>query len=131
MGIGSVPFPPSDPVPLSLLSVITSYSIHYTKLYELSQSQSGNLPELLKSRAIDIGVTSRRITAAEKELGLNYLPFAYDGAVVLASSDTGIRSLTRDQIRKILAKRITNWKEVGGVDAKIHLIVRPPYSSVS
>jgi len=121
----------SDETYVLFQRIAGGYSSRHNVQFELSQSQSGNLPELLKSRAIDIGVTSRRITAAEKELGLNYLPFAYDGAVVLASSDTGIRSLTRDQIRKILAKRITNWKEVGGVDAKIHLIVRPPYSSVS
>jgi len=111
--------------------IAEGYSSRHNVHFEVSQTHSENVPELLSGGAVDIGVTSRRITAAEKEQGLNYLPFAYDGAVVLASSDTGIRSLTRKQLRLILEKKITNWKEVGGADAKIHLIVRPPYSSVS
>ncbi|GAB4361388.1 MAG: hypothetical protein Kow00128_00120 [Deltaproteobacteria bacterium] len=111
--------------------IAEGYSSRHNVLFEVSQTHSGNIPELLSSGAIDIGVTSRRITDAEKDRGLSYLPFAYDGAVVLASSDTKVRSLSRRQIRKILEGKITNWKEVGGADAKIHLIVRPPYSSVS
>ena len=121
----------SDEVYVLFQRLAGGYSSRHNVQFEVSQTHSGDIPELLKGKAVDLGVTSRRITAAEKKLGLNYLPFAYDGAVVLASSDTGVRSLTRDQIRNILEKKITNWKEVGGADATIHLIVRPPYSSVS
>lgn len=111
--------------------IAEGYSSRRNVHFEVSQTHSGDIPDLLAGGAIDIGVTSRRITAAEKERGLSYIPFAYDGAVVLVSSDTGVRALSRAQVRKILEGKITNWKEAGGADAKIHLIVRPPYSSVS
>jgi len=107
------------------------YSGRHDVRFEVSRTQSADIPDLLSGGAVDIGVTSRKIPAAQKERGLTYLPFAFDGAVALASSDAGVRSLTRMQIRQILENRITNWKEIGGADAKIHLIVRPPYSSVS
>lgn len=111
--------------------IAEEYSPRHGVTFEVSQAHSGDIPGLLKSRTIGVGITSRRILAEEREPGQDYIPFAYDGAVVLASSDAGIRSLTREQIRRILDGKITNWKEVGGTDAKIHLIVRPPYSSIS
>ena len=107
------------------------FSARHNVQFELHQTHSGSIPNLLEAKAVDIGVSSRRITSAEKDMGLNYIPFANDGVVFLASTDAGVRSLTRDQIRRILEGQVTNWKEVGGADAKIHVIVRPPYSSVT
>lgn len=98
---------------------------------EVSQTHSEEVVELLKKKAVDLGVTSRIRGLAWKEAGLSYIPFAYDGVIFLASSDLKVRSIRRSQAREILAGTIRNWKEVGGPDRKINLIARPPHSSVS
>ena len=42
-----------------------------------------------------------------------------DGFVFLLNDQNPVKSLTLDQIRDIYTGKITNWKEVGGDDAKI------------
>lgn len=42
-----------------------------------------------------------------------------DGFVFLINEQNPVKSLTLDQIRGIYTGKITNWKEVGGDDAKI------------
>ncbi|WP_373898515.1 phosphate ABC transporter substrate-binding protein [Haloimpatiens sp. FM7315] len=46
------------------------------------------------------------------------------GFAMVTSNDVKIDSLTKEQIQKIFAGEITNWKEVGGDDKKINIINR-------
>ena len=46
-------------------------------------------------------------------------PFAIDGLVFMVNANNPVDSLTADQVRKIYAGEITNWKEVGGDDVEI------------
>ncbi|MBR2402792.1 MAG: substrate-binding domain-containing protein, partial [Lachnospiraceae bacterium] len=46
-------------------------------------------------------------------------PVAKEGFVFVVNAANPVDSLTQDQIRKIYSGEITNWKEVGGVDAPI------------
>lgn len=48
--------------------------------------------------------------------------------MVVNSSVTGVTNLTIDQAKKIWTGEITNWKDVGGNDQKIVLIIRPASS---
>lgn len=99
--------------------------------FEVFQTQSGNIMDLIGKKAIDIGVSARKFTGEMKQKEMSYVPFAFDGAVFLVSSDAKVRSLTSAELRKIYEGETTNWKEVGGADSKINIISRPPYSSVS
>ena len=50
--------------------------------------------------------------------------FATDGISVITHPSNPVSKLTLEQIGKIFKGEITNWKEVGGTDAKISLYGR-------
>jgi phosphate transport system substrate-binding protein len=75
--------------------------------------------------AAQIGTSSRELKDAEKGLGLVATEIARDGiAVVVHPSNNAIANLTKDQVKKIFAGQITNWKEVGGADKPITVVTR-------
>lgn len=79
----------------------------------------------------DIANSSRPMKAAEVEklkqryntLGIE-IPCAKDGLSVYLNKANGVSELTVRQIGDIFAGKITNWKQVGGVDAPIRLYGR-------
>ncbi|MDQ1239356.1 MAG: phosphate transport system substrate-binding protein [Thermodesulfobacteriota bacterium] len=74
---------------------------------------------------VGIGNTGRALSQAEIEkFGLKSFPFAIDGVAVAVHPGNQISNVTSDQVRDIFSGKITNWKEVGGKDAKINLYSR-------
>jgi len=79
----------------------------------------------------DIANSSRPIKPSELEklkqryntLGVE-IPCAKDGISIYLNKANGVSELTVKQIGLIFAGKITNWKEVGGVDAGIKLYGR-------
>jgi len=74
---------------------------------------------------VDIGNSGRK--ASEEEVakyGLAMFAFAVDGVATIVSPENPVTGLTADQVRKIYAGEITNWKDVGGKDAAINLYTR-------
>ena len=57
--------------------------------------------------------------AKEANVEFDMTGIGYDGFVFLVNKDNPVESLTLDQIRAIYKGEITNWKEVGGLDAEI------------
>jgi ABC-type phosphate transport system substrate-binding protein len=55
-------------------------------------------------------------------------PVGLDALVFITNTDNPVDSLTIDQIRGIFSGEITNWKEVGGLDAPITAFQRPELS---
>ncbi|MBO8137547.1 MAG: phosphate ABC transporter substrate-binding protein [Desulfotomaculum sp.] len=75
--------------------------------------------------AADIGAASRNLKESEQGKGLVEHKIAIDGiAIVTNAENTGVDDLTVEQVRKIFAGEITNWKELGGDDAKINVVSR-------
>ena len=72
----------------------------------------------------DIGLSSRALKDAEKEQGLVGTVLAYDGIAVIVNPENTVEDLTVEQIAAIYKGEITNWSEVGGIDAEIVLIGR-------
>ncbi|MBO4938627.1 MAG: phosphate ABC transporter substrate-binding protein [Oscillospiraceae bacterium] len=72
----------------------------------------------------DIGLSSRALKAEEKEQGLVGTVLAYDGIAVIVNPENTVEDLTVEQIASIYKGEITNWSEVGGIDAGIVLIGR-------
>jgi phosphate transport system substrate-binding protein len=81
------------------------------------------------------------IAAASRDVSTNELTLARDNAVQLNGEVIGIYcvavvvngaspvgDLKREQIRDIFTGAIQNWKDVGGPDAPIHLVIRHPVS---
>lgn len=74
---------------------------------------------------VSIGNTGRALTPAEvSKYGLKTFPFAIDGVAVAMHPKNPIHSLTADQVREIFSGAISNWKQVKGPDAPIHLFTR-------
>lgn len=57
--------------------------------------------------------------AAQKGIELDVVPLCKEGFVFLVNRDNPVKSLTSRQIQAIYQGKITNWKEIGGVDQPI------------
>ena len=71
----------------------------------------------------DIGTSSRELRDTEKN-GVTIIEIARDGIAVIVHPSNKLDSLTKKQIRDIYAKKITNWKGLGGDDASIAFVTR-------
>lgn len=78
----------------------------------------------LQEGTLSLAGSSRELKAAEVEAGLVTTTIALDGLSVAVNSSVSISNLSMEQLAAIFAGEITNWKDVGGKDAKIELIVR-------
>jgi phosphate transport system substrate-binding protein len=78
----------------------------------------------LQEGTLSLAGSSRELKGAEVAAGLIPHTIALDALSVAVNSSVGIANLTIKQLSAIFAGEITNWKEVGGKDAKIVLIVR-------
>ncbi len=58
---------------------------------------------------------------AEYKIGVN-------GLAVYVSKDNAVKTLTYDELEAIFRGQYTNWKQVGGQDAGIHVYVQPANS---
>ena len=79
----------------------------------------------------EIAMASREITDSEKSKysknAFQKFEIGYDGIVIVVSKpiyDAGVKSITKDQLKKIYAGEITNWKELNGPDEDIYAIAR-------
>ncbi len=92
---------------------------------------SGTGISALINGSTDICAASRSMKDKEKaELQKRYgfpgveIPVARDGVAVYLHETNPVKALSLDQLRSIYTGKITNWKEVGGPDAKIILYSR-------
>jgi phosphate transport system substrate-binding protein len=74
---------------------------------------------------IDIGNAGRKATEKEiSQYGLHMVKWAIDGVGVVVNPKNSVTSLTTKQLGGIFSGKITNWKELGGVDKNINLYDR-------
>lgn len=71
----------------------------------------------------DIGTSSKELKSDEKK-GLSEYTLGQDGIVIAVNNNNTVSGLTTEQLKDIYSGKITNWNEVGGPDATIHLITR-------
>ncbi|MEF2837248.1 MAG: phosphate ABC transporter substrate-binding protein [Oscillospiraceae bacterium] len=85
---------------------------------------SGSGIKAVQEGRCDIGLSSRALKAEEAEQGLVGTVLAYDGIAVIVNPENTVEDLTVEQIAAIYTGEITNWSEVGGMDAEIVLVGR-------
>jgi phosphate transport system substrate-binding protein len=92
---------------------------------------SGTGISALINGTTDICQASRAMSEAEKNnLRERYktpgeeIPVARDGLSVYVNAANSVKELNMEQLRLIFTGKVTNWKEVGGKDAKIILYSR-------
>ncbi|MDP4109191.1 MAG: phosphate ABC transporter substrate-binding protein [Bacillota bacterium] len=71
-----------------------------------------------------LGFSSRELKSEEASSGLTQKKFALDGIAVAVNPQNKVSDLTIAQIKDIFTGKITNWKDVGGEDAKIVVVSR-------
>ena len=72
----------------------------------------------------ELGMSSRDLKDEEKSKGIQGTEIAYDGIAVIVHPDNKVGNLTLEQLKDIYTGKITNWKEVGGVDKPIVVVSR-------
>lgn len=77
-----------------------------------------------KDGTADIGLASRKLKAEEVSGGLVGTTVALDGIAIIVNPANGVSDLTLEQITKLATGEISNWKDVGGADAKVVMIGR-------
>ena len=74
------------------------------------------------SGAAQIGMSSRSLKEEERHLWS--VEIARDGLAIIINPANPVVSLSLEQIRYAYTAEITNWRELGGPDAAIHIITR-------
>lgn len=88
----------------------------------LSPSQTSAGIAGVEGNVIDIGLVSRKVTAAETGDALRYLPLVETPLVLIVHDTvTGVTDISTEQIQAIYQGQITNWQALGGPDAAIAL----------
>lgn len=96
----------------------------------ISESGSGNGVKSLMNNACDIANMSRFMKPAEFKscVDKGILPVAhvvaFDGLAVVVNPKNPVKALTVSQIAGIYTGKISNWKQLGGEDAKIVVVSR-------
>jgi len=73
---------------------------------------------------IDVGGSCRhRIEGPEEDAAFGTI-VAWDALVAIVHPNNPVSNLSGDQLRSILLGEITNWRDVGGVDAPITVLAR-------
>ncbi len=114
--------------------VAKTFASYFTKKYGIrvtvSESGSGNGAKSLINGSCTIAAMSRAMKPAEigaaRTKGVNPVAnvVAYDGLAMVVHPSNPVRGLTKAQISSIYRGTITNWKEVGGPNARIVVIQR-------
>ena len=85
----------------------------------------------------DIAMASREVQLAERQRyetpSVKFMEYAvgFDAICLVVSPDiydSGVTSLTKDEVKQIYTGDITNWEEVGGPEMEIFVIGRKPGS---
>ena len=114
--------------------VAKSFATYFTKKYGIrvtvSESGSGNGAKSLINGSCTIAAMSRAMKDAEiaaaRKKGVSPVAhvIALDGLAMVVHPGNPVRSLSIAQISSIYRGAITNWKEVGGANARIVVIQR-------
>lgn len=102
--------------------------------YESPAPATGTIADSSNGEHVDVGLSSRDLQPSEQEAYYNSVstPFAVQGIAVATAMDvTGVRNLTRAQLKDIFSGATTNWQQVGGPNAPITVIVQNAISGTA
>ncbi|UCH22245.1 MAG: substrate-binding domain-containing protein [Deltaproteobacteria bacterium] len=90
---------------------------------DVHTASSGSCVYRLMNGYCDIASTARELYRRHQEYGYTQIPFAKDPLAIIAHKRCGVENLASEQLQDIFSGDITNWKELGGADLPITIIV--------
>jgi len=103
--------------------LVEEYAILYPeKLIDVQGGGSSAGIQAVESHTAQIGMSSRNLRDTEEYLWNERI--AKDGLAIIINPENPVSDLTLEQIRGIYEARYTNWSQLGGTDARIHIITR-------
>lgn len=79
----------------------------------------------ISDQSVQIGGTCRtKLPGEEQEAQAELNPVAWDALVVIVHKDNPVSDISLPQLRDLYDGKITNWKQLGGPDRPITLMVR-------
>ena len=82
----------------------------------------------------DLAAASKAVAKEQEEIAQirgvqfkEYLLGAYTVSI-LVNAENPVSNLTSNQVQSLFTGKVKNWKEVGGPDAPVHLLIRDPVS---
>jgi phosphate transport system substrate-binding protein len=107
---------------------------HKDAAFDLEFKGSGYGIGALMGGYCDIAGSSKAISKEQEEIAQirkfkfkEYILGAY-AVSILVNSENPVSNLTSNQVQALFTGKIQNWKEVGGADAPVHLLIRDPVS---
>jgi phosphate transport system substrate-binding protein len=107
------------------------FHLRYTKPANQDQSYAHGIKMLLDGE-LSFAFNSRPLTNQEyvqaelRNLKLLQVPIAIDGLTVFGNRDLKVNNLSVDQVEDIFTGKITNWRQLGGVDLPITPVIITP-----
>ncbi len=95
----------------------------------MTESQGGE--QCVLKGTCDIGGVARKVKPEVLEKGVTATLIGYDALAVIVSSKNPINELSMVQIKDIFSGKIVNWKDVGGPDHPIEVLITAPKSATN
>ena len=97
--------------------------LHPTVNWVVSETGSNSAIKLVLSNTIDLGFVSRKLTESESQQ-VTPVAIGFSGTAMVVHAGNPVKSLTRDELRRIYAGEVMNWSEVGGIDQVVRPYIR-------
>jgi phosphate transport system substrate-binding protein len=72
----------------------------------------------------DIGGSCRHVVRDAAEKNVRLVNVAWDALVVIVNPSNPVSDISSDDLKAVFEGRITNWKDLGGSDAQMKVVVR-------
>jgi ABC-type phosphate transport system substrate-binding protein len=90
---------------------------------DVETAASGSCTYRLITGSCDIASSARKLYRRHAVYGYTETAFCKDPIAVIARTECGVKGLSQEELQDIFAGDIKNWKEVGGADLPILVIV--------
>jgi len=119
---GTVRFLGSDATAILTSAIADAFKATHPEVRtEIEESNSNLGVGSAKAGMTDIGISVRELTEEEQET-LDAVKIGRDGLCIIVNKENPVTTISDEQFKGIQAGAITNWKDLGGPDAKIERV---------